>query len=110
MPRYMYIILVYNEDDLIARWWSGLRLICKQGTQHVSVLIKEREKITLNNVCLFKTPYTRMIIRILSRYQLQNCYDKTHLKVDAKVRKIRNRYNQAPHLSLETTWEGDKTQ
>ena len=27
-----------------------------------------------------------------------------------KVAKIRNRYNQAPHLTTDTTWESDKTQ
>ena len=33
-----------------------------------------------------------------------------HVKKVRKATKIRNRYNQVPHLTQDTTWESDKTQ
>ena len=32
------------------------------------------------------------------------------IKKVRKVAKIRNRYNQVPHVTQDTTWESDKTQ
>ena len=38
------------------------------------------------------------------------CVHKTKDKELSKKVKLRNRYNQVPHLTQGTTWESDKTQ
>ena len=49
---------------------------------------------------------------IVNLEQTQIALSKTRTKHRCKVRKtvkIRNQYNQVPHLTQDTTWESDKT-
>ena len=52
--------------------------------------------------CVFLSSLMSMLNEFLSFFTIN-----TIIKVK-KVAKIRNQYNQAPHLTQDTTWESDK--
>ena len=57
-------------------------------TEKIYLLARNFFVILLSNIEKWNTPYSKV----------------------RKVAKIRNRYNQVPHMTQDTTWESDKTQ
>ena len=53
----------------------------------------------------------RLYARVLIYIHASNEYSCVHLRKvkQRKKAKIKNRYNQAPHLTQDTTWECEKT-
>ena len=51
------------------------------------------------------------VLKVSTNAKMRNRYNQVpHLTKDTTSEKMRNRYNQVPNLTKDTTWESDKTQ
>ena len=70
-------------------------------TASVASLIKRDARLALKNIA-----HSLGIIRV-SSYGFDSAVQSLKAR---KAAKIRNRYNQVPHVTQDTTWESEKTQ
>ena len=59
----------------------------------------------VRNIFIVKTQLSSIFTNDLNRF----FFSKMFIVTDLVSLKIRNRYNQVPHLTKDTTWESDKT-
>ena len=82
------------------------RTIVKIIRNPITISIKkEKSKLTkLKNAFFLNIPLNMHVINIAP-----NSHDLMVNAIDVrKVAKIRNRYNQVPHMTKDTAWESDK--
>ena len=112
----MVISILMHFYNLVSNW-----SVASRKKPHKAYVMKCD---VINDVKLFPTVYCRIYCRkfLTLSNQTSRCKSKcirssvyTHYYLEVwiikvKMDKIRNEYNQVPHLTTNTTWESDKPQ